>query len=90
MSIVTEAHTDDVPEGMHVMVTLDQTGDTRLIWDPNVPHEVENARRTFDLLVNEKRMAAYAVTRKGEKGTVVNRFDPEAEKLIFAPRLVGG
>jgi hypothetical protein len=90
MSIVTEAHTDDVPEGMHVMVTLDQTGDTKLIWNPDDPIEVENARATFDRLVKEKKMAAYAVRKNGEKGEVVRTFDPTVEKLIFAPRMVGG
>lgn len=89
-SLVTEAHTDDVPEGMHVMVTLDQTGDTKIFWDPKVPAEVENARQTFALLVSEKGMAAYAVKKNGDQGEVVRRFDPTAEKLIFAPRMVGG
>lgn len=89
MSVVTEAQLDDVPAGKHVLCTLDRTGDTRIIWDPENEEEVENARRTFNEL-REKRFVAYAVRAGGGKGEVIRQFDPEAEKLILAPPLVGG
>jgi len=68
---------------------LDQTGDTKIIWDTDKPDEVENARETFNKL-RKKGYAAYSVNRKGDKGEVLREFDPEAEKLILAPPTVGG
>ncbi len=71
------------------LVILDQHGDTKLIWDPEKPDEVEHARSTFDSL-KKKGYLAYSVTRKGDKGEVLKAFDAEAEKMILAPATVGG
>lgn len=71
------------------LVILDHTGDTRIIWDPTKPDEVDTARETFKRL-KAKGYLAYSVTRNGDKGTVLKDFDPEAEKLILAPATVGG
>ena len=51
-TLVEEANRtdEDVPEGHGVMAILDKSGDTRVIWDPDVPEEVASARRTFDEL----------------------------------------
>jgi monomeric isocitrate dehydrogenase len=76
-------------EGSHVMAVLDKTGDTRIIWDPDVPEEVASAQRTFDEL-KKKGYSAFSVNRKGDKDKVVRTFDKDAEKLILAPALVGG
>jgi hypothetical protein len=35
-------------------------------------------------------MLAYSVTGKGDKGDKVTSFDPEAERVIMSPQLVGG
>jgi len=35
-------------------------------------------------------MQAWSVTRKGDKDRKITEFDPEAEKIIFSPALVGG
>lgn len=88
-SLASEATLDDVPEGAHVLAVLDASGDTRIIWNPDNPDEVANAKRTFDDL-KKKGYVAYAVKRDGEKGEVVKGFDPEAEKLILAPQMRGG
>lgn len=71
------------------LLVLDVSGDTKIIWDPDKPEEVENARETFNRL-RKKGYAAYSVNRKGDKGEVIREFDPEAEKLILAPATVGG
>lgn len=89
MSLVTEAQVDDVPEGKHVIAILDKTGDTKIIWDPTNEVEVENARRTFDDM-KAKGFTAYSVNRRGDKDAVVREFDPDAQKLILTPALVGG
>lgn len=64
-------------------------GDTKLIWDGGNQDEVDAARETFKRLKG-KGYAAYAVKKDGEKGKVVTEFDPEAEKIIMAPAVVGG
>lgn len=81
---------DEAPEGRGVMAVLNRTGDTKVIWDPDVPHEVANARRTFDEMTREKGYSAFSVNRKGDKDKKVTSFDPDAEALILAPALVGG
>jgi len=73
----------------HEMAFMDETGDTKLIWTEGNEIEVENARRTFNEM-RKKGYIAYAVDKKGEKGTVIDHFDPSAEKIILAPQLKGG
>lgn len=75
---------------MAEMAIMSRDGDTKLIWDKDNEHEVENAKRTFDDL-KAKGFLAYKVEgRRGEKGELLREFDPEAEKLIMAPPLQGG
>jgi hypothetical protein len=73
-----------------MLCVLNQEGDTKIIWDRRKPDEVENARRTFRHFV-DKKYAAYSVKGKeGEKGEVIREFDSEAERIIFAPPMIGG
>lgn len=71
------------------LCVMDKTGDTKTIWDKSNPDEVAVARETFDKL-KKKMYIAYSVGKDGEKGKVINEFDPDAEKLIMSPPLVGG
>ena len=75
--------------GKGVMAILDQTGDTKLIWDRNNEDEVENAKETFKRLT-KKGHTAYLVKKDGEKGKVMTEFDPDAQAIVMAPRMVGG
>lgn len=68
---------------------LDRTGDTKIIWDSAQEAEVDAARATFDDL-KRKGYLAYTVNKKGDKGEVIKKFDPDAEKIIMSPALVGG
>lgn len=77
------------PEGKRMIAKLDATGDTKLIWDPSKAVEVDSARAMFNDL-KKKGYSAYAVDRKGEKGEVITKFDPDVEKIILAPPTVGG
>lgn len=74
---------------MHELCVMDRTGDTKTIWDPAKPDEVEAARAQFDAL-KKKGYIAYAVDEKGEKGRVISKFDPEAGKVIMSPAMAGG
>lgn len=71
------------------MTVLDKTGDTKIVWDASKPDEVEAARQTFDRL-RKKGYAAYSVKRNGDQGEVIREFDPQAEKVILAPQMIGG
>ena len=75
--------------GVGVMVILDSSGDTKHIWDRSSEVEVEEARGLFDRMI-KRGMQAWSVTRKGDKDRKITEFDPEAEKIIFSPALVGG
>ena len=75
---------------MGEMSVLDRIeGDTKVIWDPDRPAEVQAARAQFDTLTG-KGYLAYRVTDRGRKGEQVREFDPSEEKLILAPQMVGG
>lgn len=71
------------------MAVMDATGDTKIIWDSDVPDEVESAREQFNKL-RKKGFIAYKVKKGGEKGEVITEFDASAEKLILSPPLRGG
>jgi hypothetical protein len=89
-TLVAEANRIDiVPDNHGVMVVLDGTGDTKHIWDRNNPGEVATMRELYDSQV-AKGMQAYSVDRKGNKQERIREFDPNAEKIIFAPALRGG
>jgi hypothetical protein len=64
-------------------------GDVKVVWDSEVADEVELARGQFDKALS-KGMAAFRVTRKGDKGEQIRKFDPDAEAIIVAPALRGG
>jgi hypothetical protein len=88
-TLVAETTARDVPEGRHVIAVLDQSGDTRLVWDPENRDDVKTAKKMFDDL-KAKGYVAYAVEQKEARGKVVTKFDPAAQKLIMTPPLRGG
>jgi hypothetical protein len=73
----------------HTLHVLDQTGDTRTIWNTENQAEVDAAKETFKRL-KKKGYLAYTVDESGERGEVITEFDPEAGRIIMAPQLVGG
>jgi hypothetical protein len=68
---------------------LGPQGDSRLMWDADKEAEVEAAKDTFDKL-REKGYFAYKVKKKGGRGKVITKFDPQAEKIILALPMRGG
>tara|TARA_Y100000310_G_scaffold28146_1_gene26798 strand:+ start:2166 stop:2390 length:225 start_codon:yes stop_codon:yes gene_type:complete len=74
---------------MGQMCVLDQTGDTKTIWDPNEPDEVKAAKKQFKSLT-EKGYRAFRVDEDGEKDGQMDEFDPGAGKIIFVKQMVGG
>lgn len=72
------------------MAVLDQTGDSKIIWNSENEDEVAAARNQFNELVSTKKFAAYRVNRAGNKGEQIRKFDQEAEAIIMVPPMVGG
>lgn len=74
----------------NVLSVIDESGDSKIVWDANKPEEVEAARRQFDYLVKEKKYSAYSVDKKGGQDKKITRFDPNAEAIIMVPAVAGG
>lgn len=74
---------------MAEMCIMDRTGDTKLIFDPNRPDEVEAAQEMFKKM-KKKGYLAYRVTDSGGNGEVMHEFDAKAGKIVMAPPMVGG
>jgi hypothetical protein len=72
------------------MAIMSKDGDTKIIWDRSKPDEVENARENFDRLTGKGYFAFSVKGSDGDKGEQINSFNPEAERIIFAPKLAGG
>ena len=72
------------------MAIMNETGDTKTIWDRTKTEEVESVRAQFDALKAKGYMAYKVTGNDGTKGEVMHTFDPEAERVIFAPALRGG
>jgi len=82
--------TTELAPNQGMMCVLNQEGDTKIIWNRDNNDEIAAARATFDSL-KTKGYAAYSVKGKdGEKGEVIHKFDPNAERLIMAPAMKGG
>lgn len=71
------------------LLTLDHTGHSRHIWDPNIPAEVDAAKEHFKSL-KSKGYIAYRVKGDGEAGEVMTKFEPDAGKVILSPPMAGG
>lgn len=74
---------------MNEIAVMDRSGDTKTIWDPDRPDEVEVARETFEKL-KRKGYLIYRVNKMGNKGEQMLSFDAKAEKMIAVPPVVGG
>lgn len=71
------------------LAIMDPSGDTKIMWDSDKKDEVETAKETFDKL-KKKNYIAYTVKGKGEKGEIMNKFDPNAERIVMVPPAVQG
>jgi hypothetical protein len=72
---------------MHV---LDSGGDTKIMWNADNHDEVQAAKAHFKLLREKHYLAFKAEGREGTRGTQINEFDPDLERIIMVPRSVGG
>lgn len=80
---------ETIPDGAHVVSLLDETGDTKLIWDPKKEDEVDAARELFDNLT-DKGYIAFTVADKGKQGDKIKKFDEDLGQIIMVKMLKGG
>lgn len=76
-------------EVKNFMAVMDDTGDSRIQWDPSNAAEVAKAEQRFKDL-KAKGFMAYRVNKAGDKGVVLDKFDPTAERIILHSQMVGG
>ena len=79
-----------VPKGKGILCILGGKGDTKITWNKKNKEEMDNARRTFDELVNKKKFAAFSVSKMGRKSKKITEFDPNIQKLLLIPPMAGG
>jgi hypothetical protein len=72
------------------MHELNQQGDTKIVWDSDKPDEVAIAKAAFDAAKKKGMLAYSAEGKKGERGTQIREFDPDAERIILVKPLQGG
>jgi hypothetical protein len=72
-----------------VIEVLNSSGDMKIMWDRNNPGEVTAAKAAFDQAIKAK-SAVFAVKTKGGQGDKVKEFDPNLERLLVVPQIVGG
>ncbi len=75
--------------GQSVMAMMGKDGDTKITWSRGNQLEVDVAREAFNKAKRGGHMA-YSVGADGRKGTVLEAFDPAAERIILAPPMQGG
>jgi hypothetical protein len=68
---------------------MDNTGDTKYMFNPNNTTEVEIAREVFKKYRKEGYIC-FSANDDGSKNEQLNEFDPKVAKMIFSPPLVGG
>lgn len=71
------------------MIVLTSEGDTKYKWDTSIEDEQNQA----EIIFNEYKEQGFSIFRLsdgGERGEVLSSFDPDAQTLLFIPKLVGG
>lgn len=89
---LAEAQTIATELGLGFLHVTNHTGDTRIMWDPERPDEIEMARAAWDE-ARRKRYLAYSVQEDGSRGEVIPTsagFPTQQGKLIMIPQPVGG
>lgn len=65
-------------------------GDHTITWNMQDRLQVNEARKTFQKMVQEKGYLAFKESASGQKGSRITEFDPDAERVLFVKPLAGG
>ena len=68
---------------------MDESGDSKIMWDPTNKEEVDAAKLQFDALM-DKGYKAYTVSKDGSTDKLIKKFDKKLGKIVMVPQLVGG
>lgn len=80
-----------VPEGKTgIMHELNRHGDTAYFWNAGDRDEVSAARAHFDEMKRKGFIAYTSEGKDGHRGSVITKFDPKAERIIFVKQHQGG
>jgi len=75
----------------HVIRSLSRQGDTVLAeWNPTDTQEVEDAKRSFDELMNVKGYRMFVASDPTVKPELVRSFTNAAPEILAVPQFVGG
>lgn len=74
---------------MHVQIVMNNSGDTRHVFDHSAPADVESARARFRELT-EKGYSAVGFHAGNENGKLLREFDADVQRTVFIPQLRGG
>jgi hypothetical protein len=74
---------------MGLQIVMDSGGDTRHKFDRRDPKSVAEAKERFQTLTS-RGFRAVALGKDGGDGTLLERFDPQVERMLFIPQLRGG
>ena len=74
---------------MNIHIIMDETGDTRHLFDAQDPKALAGAERRFRELTG-RGFRAVALGKDGAHGRLMRDFDPTAEQTLFIPQLHGG
>jgi len=92
---MTHVDFDEVPEGVSAIGVMGAEGDTKHLWNPKKPAEVEEARKLYGILT-EKKYRAFRLRKDGRKKgkmtdfDLMTEFDPDARGILFVPAFAGG
>jgi hypothetical protein len=75
----------DVPEGMAAMAVMGQSGDTKYLWDPTNPIEVEAAREHFEAMKAKGFLVFKLTSVLRRKGKEVSKFHPKGKGYLYVP-----
>lgn len=91
----THVDFDDLPEGQSAMGVMGASGDTKHLWDPMKPKEVEEARKLFNLLTGHG-YRAFRLRKDGRRragdpdGHFIKEFEPHLHGILFLAPMSGG
>ncbi len=67
-----------------------KAGDLKINWNKSDDKEVDEARKAFDDHIAKGGLAYTAYGKNFEKGEQIKKFDPNAERIVLVPQMVGG
>lgn len=76
---------------VHLMQIPDpKEGHFDISWNPDNPESVAFAKKEFKRAQKKGFMAYRQLKKDEDKGALIGKFDPKAERIRFIPAVIGG